>query len=257
MITLDAEFRQMIALLLGHAGVIFLRVGALVSLLPAFGEQAVPVRVKLALALMFTIVVAPAVTPTGGFGELAQTLRFVASEVLIGVALGLSVRLFVLALQTAGSIAAQSVSLSQILGGASAEPLPAMGYVLVVAGLALAVMNGLHVEAARLLILSYDLFPAGQFTSARLLSSWGIAHVSQAFMLAFTLAAPFVIASVIYNLALGVINRAMPQLMVAFVGAPAITMGGLFLLFAAAPTLLSVWAEALSGFLANPGTVYR
>ena len=53
--------------------------------------------------------------------------------------------------------------------------------------------------------------------------------------LAFTLAAPFVLVSVLYNLTLGVINRAMPQLMVVFVGAPVITGLGLAVLFADGP----------------------
>ena len=49
--------------------------------------------------------------------------------------------------------------------------------------------------------------------------------MAASFALALSLAAPFVIASLLYNVALGVINKAMPQLMVAFVGAPAITCG--------------------------------
>jgi flagellar biosynthetic protein FliR len=63
---------------------------------------------------------------------------------------------------------------------------------------------------------------------------------------------PFAIAALIYNVALGVINRAMPQLMVAFVGAPALTAGGLLLLYAAAPVMLSVWITALGRVLEQP-----
>jgi len=75
--------------------------------------------------------------------------------------------------------------------------------------------------------------------------------------LAFLIAAPFVMASAIYNMALGVINRAMPQLMVAFVGAPVITFGGLFLLFVCAPLMLTTWADALEAFLVNPTSTTR
>jgi flagellar biosynthetic protein FliR len=49
-----------------------------------------------------------------------------------------------------------------------------------------------------------------------------------------------------------VINRAMPQLMVAFVGAPLITFGGLLLLMMLAPAMLYVWLQALSTFAASP-----
>jgi flagellar biosynthesis protein FliR len=67
-----------------------------------------------------------------------------------------------------------------------------------------------------------------------------------------SLAAPFLIASLLYNLALGVINKAMPQLMVAFVGAPAITWGGLVLLLVTTPFVLPVWFTAFQAALLTP-----
>lgn len=237
--------------------VVFLRVAATVALLPGFGEQSVPMRIKIALALAFTLIVAPALSlPPPEFSMNALAL-LTATETLAGALLGLGIRLFILALQTAGAIAAQSTSLSQILGGAAIEPLPAMGYVLTVGAIALAVMAGLHVKAALLLIHSYTLLPLGLFSAGSDVADWGLLQVAHAFELAFLLSAPFVLMSVLYNLALGVINKAMPQLMVAFVGAPVITLGGLFLLFLAAPIMLSVWLSALDQFMAAPFEVSR
>ena len=237
--------------------VVFLRVAATVSLLPGFGEQSVPMRVKLMVALAFTLVVAPALPQTPPPPGLDAVALLTLTETLSGVLMGLGIRLFMLGLQTAGAIAAQSTSLSQILGGAAIEPLPAMGYILTMGAIALAVIAGLHVKAAEFLILSYTLLPMGLFSAGSDVADWGTAQVSRAFGLAFTLAAPFVLMSVLYNLALGVINKAMPQLMVAFVGAPVITLGGLFILFLAAPTILTVWLEALDGFLQNPARIQR
>ena len=237
---------------LWRAFAVFVRVGAFVSLLPVFGEQSVPMRVRLVIVGAFTLIVVPTVPPMPFEPDTGTLMWLTLTETLAGVILGIGIRLFVLGLQTAGSIAAQSTSLSQILGGAVAEPLPAMGYILIVAGLALAVMLGLHVRAAELMILSYDLLPMGQFPTGSVLSEWGLGQVRSAFVLAFTLAAPFVILSVLYNLALGAINKAMPQLMVAFVGAPVITAGGLFLLFLASPLILKTWVTAMNAFLANP-----
>lgn len=234
--------------------IVFLRIGAVMALLPAFSERSVPERVRLVLALALTVIVAPAVADQvlpvlrGG----AALIHVMLAEVAIGLAFGILLRLFVMALQTAGAIAAQSTSLSQILGSAGVEPLPAMGHIMVISGLALAVMSGLHLRVAETMIGSYQVFPPGVFPAPGLLAEWGIGRVSAAFELAFTLAAPFVIASFIYNVALGVINKAMPQLMVAFVGAPAITAGGLILLFLTLPIILTVWSQGFFGFLANP-----
>ncbi|WP_187393877.1 flagellar biosynthetic protein FliR [Oceaniovalibus sp. ACAM 378] len=232
---------------------VLLRVGAAAVVLPVFGEQVVPMRVRLVLALSLTVIVAP--------GALARMPEFdippspgllLATETVAGLALGGALRLFILALQMAGSMAAQATSLAQIFGGHAADPLPAIGHIMAVSGLALAAMLGLHVKLVMLFLLSYDILPPGQFPSAGDLMPWGVAQVARAFSLAFSLAAPFIAAALVYNLALGVINRAMPQLMVAFVGAPAITAGGLVLMALAMPSILSVWSGVFDGFLADP-----
>ncbi|WP_170771003.1 flagellar biosynthetic protein FliR [Ruegeria lacuscaerulensis] len=252
MIALPPELLPQLGDGLWHLFAVFLRVSALVSLLPAFGERSIPTRVKLGISVAFTLIILPATPAPIPAPGLLPMVRLIVTEILIGVALGLGLRLFVLALQTAGSIAAQATSLSQILGGAAADPVPAMGYVLTLAGLTLAVLLGLHVHVAQFLIHSYMLFPMGVAPAVSDLSEWGVQRIARSFSLAFSLAMPLVIASLIYNLALGVINRAMPQLMVAFVGAPAITFAGLFLLFAGTPLILSVWADALFSFIVNP-----
>ncbi|WP_420585363.1 flagellar biosynthetic protein FliR [Ruegeria sp.] len=252
MIALPPELLPQLGEGLWHLFAVFLRASAMVSLLPAFGERSIPTRVKFGIAAAFTLIVTPAIpAPVAQPGWLPM-VQMVLTEVLVGVALGMALRLFVLALQTAGSIAAQATSLSQILGPAAADPVPAMGYLLTLAGLTLAVLMGLHIRVAQFLIHSYTLFPMGSAPLAPDLSHWGVQQVARSFGLAFALAMPFVIASLIYNLALGVINRAMPQLMVAFVGAPAITFAGLFLLFAGAPLILSVWSDTMFSFMLNP-----
>lgn len=238
--------------LLWQASVVFFRIAAMVALIPAFGEQSVPMRLKLGLALAFTAIVFPAVSTVPIGQSTLQIAGLFFSETLTGLFMGLMLRLFVMVLQIAGSIAAQSTSLSQLFGGAGTDPLPAMGHVLVIGGLALATVLGLHVQIAEYMIHSYALVPMGQVIPSDVLTQAGIGEVSRAFALGFTLAAPFVIASLIYNVTLGVINKAMPQLMVAFVGAPAITAGGLIILMLAAPTMLSLWVNAMGAFMINP-----
>jgi flagellar biosynthetic protein FliR len=254
MMEVAAELLASLQITLAVAFVVFLRIGATVAVLPAFGERSIPARIRLGLTMAFTLVVTPAVAvivePVLALNQPLWLL--LGTEVIVGLMLGLLLRFFILALQIAGTIAAQSTSLSQIFGTAAMEPLPAMGHLMVVGGLALAALSGLHVQVAAALIATYDIFPPGVFPGSALIAEWGVARVSETFALAFTLAAPFVIASFVYNLILGVINKAMPQLMVAFVGAPAITLGGLLLLFLSMPALLAVWHDEFQAFLSNP-----
>lgn len=227
---------------------VFVRIGAVMATLPAFGETSIPTRIRLVLSVMFTAAIFPGVQPD------LQAIQLVSGfvpEVVIGLTLGLMVRLFVLSLLTAGSIAANATTLSQLFPS-GAEAQPAISKLLVAAGLALAVTTGFHMRVLDYLILGYEMLPAGQWPSVGLLTEWGVAQTARAFSMALMIAMPFVVASLIYNVALGVINRAMPQLMVTFVGAPALSLGGLTLLALVVPLALGTWVTVLNNFLAFP-----
>ncbi|GAA6208919.1 flagellar biosynthetic protein FliR [Cognatishimia sp. WU-CL00825] len=230
---------------------VFLRVAAASSLMPGFGESAVPLRVKLAMAVALTLAVTPALpteTPAHGLPLFTTILR----ETTIGLVLGLGLRAFVFTLQTAGAIAANVTSLSQLFNNGSAEQLPIIGHALNIAGLTLIFVTGLHITFVEYLLSSYSIFPLGAFPDRSTLTPWGVEQVARSFQFAFQLAAPFVILSLLYNVTLGIVNRAMPQLMVALVGAPFITGASLVLLMITAPFLLSVWLARFTLFLSNP-----
>lgn len=237
------------------AALAFIRIGAMVALMPGLGDPAVPQRVKLALVLCLTLVIAPLLAERLEASGPSASFLALAGEAVAGLILGIGMRLFVVALQTAAAMIAQATTLSQLFAGAAPEPQPAIGNVLIVAGIALAMTAGLHVRAAELVLTSYDILPAGVHHSAAKAADWGLALIGRSFGLAFSLAAPFVISSLIYNLALGVINRAMPTLMVSMVGAPAVTLGGLALMAVATPVLLAAWLEAFSAHIAQPFAV--
>ena len=239
---------------LALALLVFLRVGACFLVLPTIAEQYIPARVRLGAALAMTVLLAPALAPSLTDSAARLDARVFFTEPLAGLLLGIAIRLMVHALQIAGSMAAQATSLSQIAGGAAPDPQPAIAGFLMLAGMALAVLLGLHVHVARMLLESYDILPAGEVPVAGDLATWGIGRVAASFRLAFSLAAPFLVASVLYNVALGVINKAMPQLMVAFVGAPAIPFGGLAILFLSTPIILPVWMRMMQAVLAAPMT---
>jgi flagellar biosynthetic protein FliR len=214
----------------------------------------IPARVRLAVGVCFALVVWPMLAPELATPEVGRPfVAMLLAEAAIGLMLGIAIRLMVMALQLAGSIAAQSTALAQIFGGGVApEPMPAIGNILMLAGVTLAVASGLHVKAALAMARSYEVLPMGLPVPAEDVARWGTARVAQAFALGFSLAAPFVIAGFAYNVALGAINRAMPQLMVAFVGAPAITAAGLLILMLATPVILHFWGIRLDRLIADP-----
>jgi flagellar biosynthetic protein FliR len=161
-----------------------------------------------------------------------------------------ALRFLAQALTMAGMMAAQLTSLSHLFGGV--EPSSAIGNLLNLAGLALLMAAGLPVWVLDCVLRSYDVLPMGAVMPGTDLVRWGVSRIAGAFALAFALASPFAVAALLYNLALGVINRAMPQLMVALVGAPAITFAAGVLLLLSAPLILTVWREAMLATLADP-----
>jgi flagellar biosynthetic protein FliR len=224
---------------------VFLRVGAMMALLPAFGEQAVPARVKIAVTLAATLVVAPALAPAIGPmpASSAALGGILIAEVTTGLLFGLLLRLSVMALATAGALIAQGLSLAQMFGaGPAAEPVPVFSHLLVGAGLALAAALGLHVQAVGYILGSYTPVPFAAGLTGEIALAEAVRGIAACFGTALGLAAPFLIATLVYNLAIGAINRAMPQLMVTFIGAPLLTAGGLALLCIAAPAGLMHWA---------------
>lgn len=237
------------------AVLIFVRIGAVVGLLPGFGEMFLPGRLRLGIALALTAILVP-VVDRGGLPQALPPMifaQYLLTEAGIGVLIGLATRLMVHALQLAGTIAAQSTALAQIAGaGVAPDPMPAMGNALMISGLTLAMVLGLHVKVVIAILGSYATLGFGAALSGADIGAWGLDQAVAAFALGFSLAAPFVLAALLYNLALGAINRAMPQLMVAFVGAPAITAGTLFLFLLAAPIIILVWNDRLDAVLMAP-----
>jgi flagellar biosynthetic protein FliR len=230
---------------------VFVRVGAAVALIPGFGEQTVPARIRLAVALALTVLVAPVLAGRAG-ALVPVTAGTIVIEAITGLLIGLGFRLLVLALQTAGAIAAQATALAQVAGMPNFEPQPAIGHVLVIGGIALAAASGLHLRVVELLVLSYDAVPMGRAMEPGAAAEWTVTHTGRAIAIAFAIAVPFAIASLLYNVALGAINRAMPQLMVALIGAPALSLGALALLAITAPAALGHWLSLLDAQFADP-----
>lgn len=229
---------------------IFLRVSGIVAMSPGFGERVVPARSKVLLSIGLTLVCVPIVLQMSQSNpDRSLRLDVALGELLVGLMFGLGLRLFMTTLQLAGSMAAQATSLAQMLSGATVEPLPAIGHLLVVSGLALAMILDLPAHVVGFIVLTYHVFPMGSEFDIWQFSYWASQIAVKVTALAFSMSAPFLVTSLLYNLGLGVINRAMPQLMVAFIGAPVITALAMVLTLVMGGVMLTVWWGGFLAFL--------
>ena len=235
-------------------GAIFMRISAIAFFAPAIGESTVPTRVRLAVAIAITIVLAPALAfdPSKAPTTLSGLFLLYLAEAISGLLIGFALRIMIFILEIAGAMAAQHLSLSQVFG-------PTIGFdasspfasILIMGALALAASAGIHFHLVNALAESYEVLPFGQFPGAADAGEWSAQRVGAALMKSLALASPFVILGFIYSLALAAASRAMPQLMAAFVGAPAITLAGIALLAVTAPIILFEWLGGLERVLAD------
>lgn len=245
---------EALSVLIAGALALVARLSLMIFLLPGIGEATIPVRVRMLLTIVLTAAIFPLVVPSQ-MAAIAATpfVALLLYESIIGFALGFGFRVMIYALQMAGMIIAQTTSLSQLFSAnLVAEPNPTISILLTLAGSALFVTFDWHTEAVGLLFESYRVFPMGDVPETGFLAEWATGRAAGSLALAVSLSIPFLLIGFLYNVVLGLINQAMPQMMVTFIGVPANVLAGLFLLAVSIVAMLTVFAErtapALGGF---------
>ncbi|PWC37794.1 flagellar biosynthetic protein FliR [Azospirillum sp. TSO35-2] len=246
---------QMLSVEIYRAFVVLARVAAAIGLLPGFGENAVPMRVRAALALVVTLILLPSVDglPDRLPDDPLEMLRVFAGEALIGAYLGAGAKLFMAALQTTGALAAQVIGLSNpfSLNAAGFEGGSVLSGILLIGGLAMLFATDVHYLMIGAIARSYGSWPVTEFPEIGVIAGRFSQLAADTFRLAVGLAAPFIVYGLVVNLALGLINRVMPAMPVYFVGTPGVLMVGLALFMVTAGAILTGFAAALGGWLSG------
>lgn len=225
----------------------FFRILALVGSAPIFGNPIVPVRVKVGLAAVLTIILSPilgnmpAVEPGSAIG-----LLILAQQVVIGVAMGFTMRIIFTAVEMAGNLAGMQMGLgfATFFDPQNAAQVPVVGTLLgLFATLFFLALNG-HLYVIEALAQSFQALPVApppySTSGWRLLAGWG----GEIFLAGLLLSMPIVAALLITNLALGIMTRAAPQLNVFSVGFP-ITLTAGFVVLAVALPYFVPWFDRL------------
>ena len=226
------------------------RTGAVVMLMPGLGEAEPPTVVRAGLALVITLLLLPGVAPLVPAAPEAGVsgAGMVAAELLVGAMLGWLARLPALALGMAGAVTSYMLGLSSVmqtdpaLGGQSA----ALGRLFGLVAPVLVLSTGLYALPLQALGGSYGLFPPGTRAAGGPLAESVTAAVGASFGLAIRLAAPFLLAGLLWQAALGVLARLAPQLQIYSAATPGQVLGGLALLGLLGPRILGAWLDGAS-----------
>ena len=214
---------------------VFARVGAMVMLLPGFGESNIPVRVKLGIALLLTLIILP--LHRAAYHVDLTTMSALAvlmvHEIIIGIVLGATARVTLSALSVAGSVIAQQLGLGFVT---SVDPTQGqqgllIGNFLTILGMTLLFATDSHHLVIAALNESYRIFSPGEIVPSGDVAALATRAFAAAFKIGMQLSAPFLVFGLVFNIGLGVLARLMPAMQVYFVGVPLSIMVG-FLIFA-------------------------
>ncbi|MCA6310309.1 flagellar biosynthetic protein FliR [Phenylobacterium sp.] len=237
-----------------YAGaMVFSRLAAMVMTMPVVGEQAVPARIRLAFALVLTLTLTPVVMPVLPAlpVELGDMALQVVREVFIGIMIGAVMRIFMSALAVAGEVISiqSTLSFAQTSAPGIIDSSTTLGTFLGLIGLILIFSTNLHHLFLGAMVNSYNIFPFGVSASINDSGQLAIRTLSDAFRMGIQLSAPVLVLALVFNVALGLAARIMPQFQVFFVASPLMVLLSLAILSLSLGMIGMVWVNGYGGLL--------
>lgn len=240
--------------------VVFLRVGAALMLVPTLGENTIPNRIRLHIALGFTVVVTPFLqTQLPGIPESPVILvLLLIGEAVIGLFFGAIARFIMAALHVGGMIFAfqSSLAAANMFDPNQAQQSSLVGNFLgLLAILLLFAADGHHL-ILRAIVDTYVLFPPGAGLPFADSAAAGARVLADSFRIGFQIASPILVVGFLLYLLSGLLNRLMPQMMVFFIVLPLqITMAFtilIIILSTAMAWFLGFFDETMTNLFAAP-----
>ncbi len=233
--------------------ILFARVGAVLMMLPVFGDEAVPSRIRLLVALA---------TTTGLYGILSsRTLPLagdpvalpgiIIAELLVGLALGAIVKIMFAAAAMAGSIISLQVGLTSavVFDPGQGGHAPILSKFVSVAAAVVCMALAVHHLWIGSIIQSYALFPVGGLPPAKDFAQLALDVTTRSMALGLSLAAPLIVYGIVFNVALGLASRLAPAIQIFFIAQPLNLLLGIGLFATVLGALLTAFATAMAQWL--------
>lgn len=216
------------------------RILGVIAAAPIFSHTAIPNQVKIGLGIMLTLIIVPTLAPMPHFEIFSfQGLLILVQQLVIGLAIGFSMRLVFSAVELAG----QLVGMSMGLGFASFYDPQSQGqstavnqFLVLIAMLIFLSLDG-HLLIITAAANSFETMPiavGGGGINPLKIAMWGETIFSSGLMLAL----PAVTALLITNMALGILTKTAPQLNLFGIGFPVTLSIGLIVLALSLPGML-------------------
>jgi flagellar biosynthetic protein FliR len=230
---------------------VFCRIGGCVLAMPGFSSARVSPQLRVFMAAGLSLSILPVLWDTvypAVHTSSATYIGFIFTELLIGVMYGMLARLYTLGLQFAATVIAMMAGYSQPAGVDILEDTPetSLSGFITFAGMMILFMMDFHHIVFRALVDSYTSMPFGGAMQMRstLISFTDTLQSTTYIML--RLSSPFLIYGLMFNIAIGFINKLAPQIPVYFISTPYLLLGGLFLFYLSVAALISQFGQSFA-----------
>lgn len=218
------------------------RIAAMLMASPIFSVRQIPVRFRMLLAVLITLLVQPVLPPSPVVPVFSSdALLIMLQQIAIGAALGFLMQMAFNALIFGGQVMAYSMGLgfANMMDPTNGVQVPVVAqFWLILAMLAFLLMNG-HLVLISAVVDTFSVLPIAADGLGRAglweLLSWA----SRMFAAGVLMALPVIIALLLINIGMGVVSRAAPQLNIFAIGFPITLMMGFVLIWVTLPQVMT------------------
>jgi flagellar biosynthesis protein FliR len=231
----------------------FIRIGAFVMVMPVIGGSFVPQRVRLILAVVLTLVIAPVLPGIPSIDILSiPGLLLMFQEIVTGVAMGFAVQLIFDAIALGGQVISMSMGLgfAVFVDRQRGVNVPVLGQLFLMLGMLIFLSLDGHLALIRMLADSFRIMPITEGGLSQAALSTLLQWTAQLFIVAMNIALPAITALIVVNLSFGVMSRAAPTLNLFAVGFPVAMLLGFVVIFLSMDGLAGNVSRSLESALA-------
>jgi flagellar biosynthetic protein FliR len=223
----------MIAKLLGFV-MVLTRISAFFMVLPIFGWQSIPARIKAAMTVLLAVffsMITP-ISVNAAVISSAEVILLIANEATYGLALGLVATFIFAAVRFSGGIIEREMGLTmaEILDPLTGESEQILSILLEMIFIMLVLSANGHHLFLLTISRSYESFPAGSIPTIPVLTEGIITAGSTMLIHGLKLAAPIFAAFLLLMVILAVLARMVPEMNILFVSFPMRTGLGLLMM---------------------------
>ncbi|HEV7307461.1 flagellar biosynthetic protein FliR [Ensifer sp.] len=229
----------------------FCRIGGCIMIIPGFSSARIPMQIRLFIAVAVSMAILP-IMWTDIYpqvtGKAHTYIYLIAAETAVGAVMGLVARYYVLGLQFVGATVTMLMGFSSPPSSDVIEDTPEnqMTSLISFAGLMVLFMLDFHHVMIEAIVQSYRAMPIGTAFDPQGVLITLTDSLAQTFMIMLRLASPFVIYGLLFNVAIGMVNKLAPQIPIYFISQPYLIMGGMFLLYLGIAAMLRLFGDGFA-----------